>query len=175
MSPSCSLILTVWTETWTRVAPSLLGLWQSFCCPFLQTGADGVLPTYGPLHFPCCTGLSPAISSMLLTPIWEKQQTFWQRRQIDVSSWRNYTSLTTSEGCRYHLILTLMVRIKYKKVRQNSQKWQEEGHELILPPSKPFLELVFNANWNPFPLVFYPISKIGGNSFTIIIISQPSR
>lgn len=175
MSPSCSLILTVWGETWTRVAPSLLGLWQSFSCPFLQTVADGVLPTYEPLHFSCCTVLSPASSSKLLTPFWEKQQTFWQGRQIDLSSWRNCTALITSEGCRYHLILPLIVRKKYKKVHQNSQKWQGEEHKLMLPPSKPFLELVLNANWNPFWLVFYPNSKIRWNSFTIITISQPSR
>lgn len=168
MSPSCSLTLTVWGETWTRVAPSLLGLWQSFCCPFLQTGADGVLPTYEPLHFSCCTVLSPASSSKLLT-------LFWEGRQIDVSSWRNCTALITSEGCRYHLILLLIVRKKYKKVHQNSQKLQGEGHKLMLPPSKPLLELVLNANWNPFRLVFYPISKIRWNSFTIIIISQPGR
>lgn len=175
MSPSCSLILTVWAETWTRVAPSLLGLWQSFCYTFLQTGADGVLPTYDPLHVSCCTGLSPAISSMLLTPSSVKQQTFWQRRQIDVSSWRNCTALITSEGCRYHLILPLMVRKNTEKSAITARNDKNRGHERMLPPSKPFLELVFNANWNPFPLVFYPISIIRWNSFKIIIISQLGR
>lgn len=174
ISPSCSLILTVRAETRTWVALALLGIWQSFCFPFLQTGADGVLSTYDPLHF-CCTGLSPAISSMLLTPFWEKQQTFWQRWQTDVSDWRIYMSLITSEGCRYHLILLLMVREKNKNVHQNSQKGQGEGHGLMWPPSKPFHELVFHANWNPFPLVFYPISNIRWNSFTITNISQPGR
>lgn len=64
-----------------------VGLWQCSSCSSLHKGPDsapaaGLLSSYGPHHVSWCTGLSPGISSMLLTLCWETQQTFLPQRAL---------------------------------------------------------------------------------------------
>ena len=58
-----------------------MGLWQCSSCSYVHKKADngpaaGLLSSFAPLYVSKCSGLSPGISSMLLTLCWATQQTF---------------------------------------------------------------------------------------------------
>lgn len=66
---------------------------------------------------------------MFFRLIWSKQQSFWQWQNIDVPSWRSWSTCATSAGCRCRLMLPVTPLTKCKTSEKKHTR--REKHQLL--------------------------------------------